>query len=74
VYSPKLPDTLIPVLYRLARRRGTRMTALVAEAVADYPSRQADAQELLARPAAPAAPAAPAPSGAALPREAGRAR
>ena len=40
MYSPKVPERFIPVLYRLARHRGAPMTALVAEAVAQYLGRQ----------------------------------
>ena len=29
MYSPKIRDDLIPVIYRLARAKGVRMTALV---------------------------------------------
>jgi len=36
VYSPKVPERFIPVLYRLGRARGRPMTHLVAEAVARY--------------------------------------
>lgn len=31
MYSPKIPERLVPVLYRLARARGQHMTTLVAE-------------------------------------------
>jgi hypothetical protein len=41
MYSPRIPETYIPLLYRLARRRGEPMTALVAEAVAAYLEREA---------------------------------
>jgi hypothetical protein len=57
MYSPKIPEHLIPVLYRLARRRGEPMTALVAEAVAQYLGRQAEPD---AEPAAPTLDATPA--------------
>ena len=33
MYSPKVPERLIPILYRLGRERGRPMTHLVAEAV-----------------------------------------
>ena len=33
MYSPKIPERLIPILYRLGRERGRPMTHLVAEAV-----------------------------------------
>ncbi len=33
MYSPKIPERLIPPLYRLARDRGQPMTRLVADAV-----------------------------------------
>ncbi len=36
MYSPKVPERFIPVLYRLGRARGRPMTQLVAEAVARY--------------------------------------
>jgi hypothetical protein len=56
MYSPKIPEHLIPVLYRLARRRGEPMTALVAEAVAEYLGRQAAPDAEAAPPASPTAP------------------
>ena len=40
MYSPRIDERLIPVLYHLARARRTPMTALVAEAVQDYLARQ----------------------------------
>ena len=36
MYSPKIPEHFIPVLYRLARSQGRPMTHLVAEAVQTY--------------------------------------
>jgi len=36
MYSPKIPERLIPALYRLARSRGRPMTAIVAEALDAY--------------------------------------
>jgi hypothetical protein len=36
MYSPKIPDRLIPALYRLARARGKPMTKIVAEALEAY--------------------------------------
>jgi hypothetical protein len=36
MYSPKIPERLIPVLYRLARARGKPMTTIVAEALDAY--------------------------------------
>ena len=36
MYSPKVPERLIPILYRLGRERGRPMTHLVAEAVERY--------------------------------------
>lgn len=36
MYSPKIPERLIPILYRLGRERGRPMTQLVAEAVERY--------------------------------------
>ena len=40
MYSPKIPERFIPTLHHLARRRGQRMTAVVAEAIEDYVARQ----------------------------------
>lgn len=36
MYSPKIPDRLIPALYWLARSRSQPMTRLVAEIVEAY--------------------------------------
>jgi len=36
MYSPKIPERLIPELYRLGRARGRPMTQLVAEAIERY--------------------------------------
>ena len=36
MYSPRIPERLIPILYRLGRERGRPMTHLVAEAVERY--------------------------------------
>lgn len=36
MYSPKVPERLIPILYRLGRERGRPMTHLVTEAVERY--------------------------------------
>lgn len=36
MYSPKIPERLIPALYRLAQARGKPMTAIVAEALDAY--------------------------------------
>ena len=36
MYSPKIPERFIPVLYTLARSRRRPMTHLVAEAVQQY--------------------------------------
>jgi len=36
MYSPKIPDRLIPPLYRLGQAQGRPMTHLVAEAVERY--------------------------------------
>lgn len=36
MYSPKIPERLIPALYRLARARGKPMTKIVAEALDAY--------------------------------------
>jgi hypothetical protein len=72
MYSPRIPETYIPLLYRLARRRGAPMTALVAEAVAAYLEREAPAgvevEPASARPdPAGAAPADGAPAAAGPP-------
>lgn len=40
MYSPKIPEHVIPTLHHLARRRGQRMTAVVAEAIEQYVARQ----------------------------------
>ena len=40
MYSPKIPDHFIPTLHHLARLRGQRMTAVVAEAIEQYVARQ----------------------------------
>jgi predicted transcriptional regulator len=40
VYSPKIPERLIPRLYRLARARRQPMTTLVAEVLEDYLAHQ----------------------------------
>jgi predicted transcriptional regulator len=44
MYSPKIPERLIPALYRLARARGKPMTAIVAEALDDYLASEGVAQ------------------------------
>jgi hypothetical protein len=36
MYSPKIPERLIPALYRLAQARGKPMTRIVAEALDAY--------------------------------------
>ena len=36
MYSPKIPERLIPALYHLARSRRQPMTALVAEILEAY--------------------------------------
>jgi len=36
MYSPKIPDRLIPRLYRTARSRGLPMTRLVADVLESY--------------------------------------
>ncbi|MGE3795288.1 MAG: hypothetical protein AB7I38_15350 [Dehalococcoidia bacterium] len=36
MYSPKIPERLIPPLYRLGQAQGRPMTHLVAEAVEHY--------------------------------------
>lgn len=36
MYSPKIPERFIPVLYHLARSQGRPMTHLVAEAIERY--------------------------------------
>lgn len=40
MYSPKIPERFIPVLYRLGRERRRPMTQLVAEAVERYLSEE----------------------------------
>lgn len=40
MYSPKIPDSYIPHLYRLGRAKGRPMTHLVAEAVRHYLARE----------------------------------
>ena len=36
MYSPKIPERMIPLLYRLGQAQGRPMTHLVAEAVERY--------------------------------------
>jgi hypothetical protein len=36
MYSPKIREDYIPVLYRIARNRGVPMTRLVCEALDEY--------------------------------------
>jgi site-specific recombinase XerD len=36
MYSPKIPERFIPVLYRHAKQRGIPMTIMVAEALDQY--------------------------------------
>lgn len=45
MYSPKIPERLIPPLYRLARPRGQPMTKIVAEALEAYLASQGIAAE-----------------------------
>lgn len=45
MYSPKIPERLIPPLYRLAQARGKPMTRIVAEALEAYLTRQGIAAE-----------------------------
>lgn len=45
MYSPKIPERLIPPLYRLARSRGQPMTKVVAEALEAYLASQGIAAE-----------------------------
>jgi predicted transcriptional regulator len=40
LYSPKIPERFIPTLHHLAHLRRQRMTAVVAEAIAQYVARQ----------------------------------
>ena len=40
MYSPKIPEALIPRIYRAARRQRRPMTRLVAEAVELYLTRE----------------------------------
>lgn len=49
MYSPKIPERLIPQLYRSARSRGMPMTHLVAEALDAYLA----SQDRLANPPSP---------------------
>jgi hypothetical protein len=53
MYSPRIPERLIPILYRLGRERGRPMTQLVAEAVERYLEHEGclDAQPLDGTPA-----------------------
>jgi hypothetical protein len=62
MYSPRIRDEHIPALYRLARSRGTTMTALVDEAVGALLA-QDEAQAAIAAMAIPPK-AHPAPPGA----------
>jgi hypothetical protein len=48
MYSPKVRDKFVPVLYRLGRRRGVPMTRLVEEALAQYLHREGLAEEVFA--------------------------
>ncbi len=48
MYSPKIHEKFVPVLYRLGRRRQVAMTRLVEEALHDYLTRQGLDEEVLA--------------------------
>ena len=50
MYSPKVPERLIPILYRLGRERGRPMTHLVAEAVERYLDEEGWLGEAVAEP------------------------
>jgi hypothetical protein len=74
VYSPKIPDRLIPALYRLGRARGEPMTRLVAEAIERFladegmppdpgPRDAAGPERLTVAPELEAAPSRAAPVG-----------
>ena len=45
LYSPRIPDDLIRLLYRQGQREKRPMTHLVRDAVADYLTRHATAGE-----------------------------
>ena len=55
MYSPKITEELIPILYQLARARGVPMTKLVdriiREALVDEDRAQAAAEAMTASPA-----------------------
>ena len=48
MYSPKVRDKFVPVLYRLGRQRGVPMTRLVEDALAEYLHRHGLADEVRA--------------------------
>ena len=41
MYSAKIKEEYIPPLYRLAKNKRQRMTAIVKEAIRQYPEREA---------------------------------
>ena len=45
LYSPRIPDELIPLLYQQGRREKRPMTHLVRDAVADYLAKHGTAGE-----------------------------
>jgi hypothetical protein len=49
MYSPKIPDRLIPGLYRTARSRGLPMTRLVADVLESYLATQGQDAEVRPR-------------------------
>ena len=54
MYSPKIPERLIPPLYRLARLRREPMTRVVAAALEAYLATQEAASDDTQRPCRPA--------------------
>ena len=46
MYSPKIPEHLIPALYQLGRERQEPMTRLVAWAVAEYLDREQEKEQV----------------------------
>jgi hypothetical protein len=63
MYSPRIPDRLIPVLYRLARAQGKPMTTLVAEVLDAHLGALARAHALPSRTELRPAAARPARAG-----------
>lgn len=62
MYSPKIPERLIPPLYRLARARKEPMTRVVAEVLEDYLASQGLAPEAGAHAAGTRRVSSPAPT------------